>query len=110
MEHENVCKVYEVGDVEGRPYICMQFVRGKTLADAMRDLSLKQKVEIVRKIADAVDAAHVQGLVHRDIKPSNIMLEKTEGDHWKPYIMDFGLARIQEAPGITQTGILVVRR
>jgi serine/threonine-protein kinase len=107
VEHENVCKVFEVGEVEGKEYICMQYVEGKTLIDAAREMNLSEKVEVMRKIADAVHAAHKQDLVHRDIKPGNIMLEKTESGSWKPYILDFGLARMQTAPGITQKGVVI---
>lgn len=107
VEHENVCKVYEVGEAEGKKYICMQYVEGKTLADAAQQMDLPEKLDVMRKIAEAVHAAHKQGLVHRDIKPGNIMLEKTEAGTWKPYILDFGLARMQTAPGITQKGIVI---
>ncbi len=107
VEHENVCKVFEVGEVEGKKYICMQHVEGQTLAEAAQEMNLTEKVEVMRKISDAVHAAHKQGLVHRDIKPGNIMLEKTESGSWKPYILDFGLARMQTAPGITQKGVVI---
>lgn len=107
VEHENVCKVYEVGEVEGKQYICMQYVQGKTLGDAAKEMNLAQRIDVIRKITDAVHSAHKQGLVHRDIKPSNIMLEKTESGTWKPYILDFGLARMQAAPGITLTGTII---
>lgn len=107
VEHENVCKVYEVGKVDGKQYICMQYVQGKTLGDAAVEMDLAEKVDVIRKIADAVQTAHKQGLVHRDIKPSNIMLEKTEAGVWKPYILDFGLARMQAAPGITVQGVIL---
>ncbi len=107
VEHENVCKVYEVGQVDEKQYICMQYVQGKTLGSAALEMDLAEKVDVIRKIADAVHAAHKQGLVHRDIKPSNIMLEKTEAGLWKPYILDFGLARMQSAPGITGQGVIL---
>jgi serine/threonine-protein kinase len=107
VEHENVCKVFEVGEAEGKKYICMQYVEGQTLADAAKQMNLTEKLEVMRKIADAVHAAHKQDLVHRDIKPGNIMLEKTEAGTWKPYILDFGLARMQTAPGITQKGVVI---
>lgn len=107
VEHENVCKVYEVGEVDSKQYICMQYVQGRTLGDVAAEMNLTEKVEVIRKIADAVHSAHKQGLVHRDIKPSNIMLEKTEAGPWKPYILDFGLARLQAAPGITQKGMIL---
>jgi serine/threonine-protein kinase len=70
-------------------------------------MTLTKKVEVIQKIADAVHAAHKNDLIHRDIKPSNIMLEKTESGEWKPYILDFGLARMQTAPGVTHQGVII---
>jgi serine/threonine protein kinase len=68
-------------------------------------MSLETKVRVIRQIAEALHVAHKQGLIHRDIKPSTIMLERNEDGEWKPYIMDFGLARDQDAPGLTRTGV-----
>ena len=107
VQHDNVCKVYEVGEVEGKQYIAMQLIEGKTVSVAAKELSLEAKVRVIKQIADALHVAHREGLIHRDIKPSNIMLERNEEKEWKPYILDFGLARDQDAPGLTRTGMAV---
>jgi serine/threonine-protein kinase len=107
VQHENVCRVYEVGEVDGKRYIAMQLIEGKNLHSASNEMSTEAKVGVIKQIAEALHVAHKQGLIHRDIKPSNIMLERTEDNESKPYVLDFGLARDQDAPGLTRTGIVV---
>ncbi len=103
VDHPSVCTVYEVGSDDGRPYIAMEYVDGEPLDAAARGLSLEQKVLLVRKVADAVQAAHSVGLVHRDLKPANILVgDRGDGPH--PWVLDFGIARIEETPGLTMTG------
>ena len=106
VDHERVCKVYEVGTDDGRPFIAMQFIEGRTLDEAATEMSLEDKVRVTRDVAEAVHAAHETGLIHRDLKPQNIMVEKA-GDRWKPHVMDFGLAREEEASRMTETGAMV---
>ncbi len=93
LEHENACKVYEVGVADGHRYILMQLIHGETLDKAKVQMTLEQKVDVIRRVALALQEAHRMGLVHRDVKPSNIMVEQTEDGLYKPFIMDFGLAR-----------------
>lgn len=107
VQHDCVCRVYEVGELEGKQYIAMQLIEGKTLSAASKEMSVEEKVRVIQLIADALQVAHKQGLIHRDIKPSNIMLERGEDGRWKPYVLDFGLARDLDAPGVTRTGIAV---
>jgi serine/threonine-protein kinase len=107
VDHERVCKVYEVGEVEGHPYIAMQLIDGVPLRDAARDMTLEQKLLVMKEVAEGLHEAHRNGLIHRDIKPSNIMVELSEDGRWKPYVMDFGLAREQASPGMTVTGALL---
>ncbi len=107
VQHENVCRVYEVGEVDGKQYIAMQLIEGKSLYASSKEMLAETKVRVIQQIADALHVAHKQGLIHRDIKPSNIMLERTEENEFKPYVLDFGLARDQESPGLTRTGIAV---
>jgi serine/threonine-protein kinase len=92
VEHEHVCKVYEVGNAKGVPYIAMQFIDGLTLGKAGEQMSVEDKVHVLRKVADAVHAAHQTGLIHRDLKRSNVMVERG-GGRWQPFVLDFGLAR-----------------
>ncbi|MFL5350835.1 MAG: protein kinase domain-containing protein [Hyalangium sp.] len=92
VEHERVCKVHEVGEVEGRPYIAMQFVNGVPLGQLSGTLTVEQKALVLREAAEGVHAAHRAGIIHRDLKPSNILVECTEDKRLKPYVVDFGLA------------------
>lgn len=106
IEQDYICKVYETGEVEGRKYIAMQYIEGKTLTRMREELTLEQKVKLIKESAEGIQAAHRLGLIHRDIKPGNIMVEKTE-EGWHPYVLDFGLARETQAVGITITGAMV---
>jgi hypothetical protein len=108
IDHPNVCRVYEIGEVEGRPYIALQFVGGEPLSKAVARMSLDEKVAVMREVAAAIQEAHRLGIVHRDLKPANIMVERTEDGRWLPVVMDFGLARetTLEA-GITESGTLL---
>ena len=105
IDHENVCKVYEVGETDGKQFIAMQLIQGKTLGAAAKELKMEQKIRIMKQVADALHAAHREGLIHRDIKPTNIMVVHTEEGDWRPYVLDFGLAREQETPGLTHVRI-----
>jgi len=106
IDHPSVCKVYEVGEDEGRPYIAMEFVEGEPLDVAAKDLTTEQKVLLVRKITEAIQAAHAAGLVHRDLKPANILVVERDGEP-HPYVLDFGIARIEEVVGLTMTGQVI---
>ncbi len=104
IEHPCVCRVYEAGLEQGRPYIAMQLIEGRTLDAVSGELGLEEKVRLVRDVADAIHAAHRVGLIHRDLKPSNVMVERGEDGVLRPWVMDFGLARETDAPGLTVTG------
>ncbi|HZI16142.1 MAG TPA: serine/threonine-protein kinase, partial [Myxococcus sp.] len=104
VKHERICQVYEVGEVQGRPYIAMQYVDGQSLSQLADTLTLEQKVLVLREAAEGVQAAHRAGLIHRDLKPSNILVERTEDGRLKPYVMDFGLARDWREMGHTAPG------
>ncbi|MFL5346228.1 MAG: protein kinase domain-containing protein [Hyalangium sp.] len=93
VNHERVCKVYEVGEVQGRVYIAMQFIEGRPLSALARELTIEQKALVLRDAAEGVHEAHRVGLIHRDLKPSNIMVERADDGTLRPYVMDFGLAR-----------------
>ncbi|MGH9362391.1 MAG: serine/threonine-protein kinase, partial [Thermoanaerobaculia bacterium] len=107
VEHEHVCKIHEVGEVQGKLYIAMQYIAGRTLEEAAPRMTLEQKLRLLRQVAEGVHAAHRLGLVHRDIKPANVLVERGEDGAWRPYVTDFGLARELEAPGLTRTGMVM---
>ncbi|MDI1477267.1 serine/threonine-protein kinase [Polyangium sp. y55x31] len=93
IEHEHACKVHEVGIDGDRPYIVMQYIAGDPLDVAGERMTREQKVRAVRQVTMALHEAHRLGIVHRDVKPANIMVEQGEDGAYKPYIMDFGIAR-----------------
>ncbi|HEX3757585.1 MAG TPA: protein kinase [Kofleriaceae bacterium] len=107
VSHERICKVYEVGEVEGKVYIAMQYIAGKPLGRMADELTLEQKVMLVRGAAEGVHAAHSEGIIHRDVKPSNIMVERGDDGELRPCVMDFGLARSAQDASETMTGAVV---
>lgn len=108
IDHPGICKVLEVGDVEGKFYIAMQYVDGPSLQQAKAELTLNEKVLIIKEAAEALHAAHELGIVHRDIKPANIMIERHSDGVYHPVIMDFGLARdTNDGQGMTESGTVM---
>ena len=103
LEHPHICRVYEVGEAAGRPYIAMQYIDGSALGARAGGMTLEQKVLVMSRVAEAIHAAHRLGIIHRDIKPANIMLEETEGGI-HPYVVDFGLVREIGVEGLTLSG------
>lgn len=107
VEHKHVCKIYEVGEVEGKPYIAMQFINGRTLNAVSAELNIEEKVKLIKEVAEAIHATHRVGVIHRDLKPSNILVERNEDGEWNPYVMDFGIARVSESAKLTMTGMII---
>lgn len=110
LAHPGIVTVFDVGEHEGVPFLVMEFIRGRTLADAVKQgerLSIDRVCEIGQQIAEALGHAHKHGVVHRDIKPANIMLtsRETYGVE-RPKITDFGVAKMAEGQ-TTLTGQLV---
>ncbi|HEY2744383.1 MAG TPA: serine/threonine-protein kinase, partial [Polyangia bacterium] len=108
IDHPNVCRVYEVGEVEGRAYIALQFVDGEPLYRVAAKMTLDEKIAVLRDVAVAIHEAHRLGIVHRDLKPANIMIERAEDGRCVPIVMDFGLAREATIEaGLTESGALI---
>ncbi|NWJ42312.1 MAG: protein kinase [Geothrix sp.] len=107
VDHPNVCRVYEVGEWRGQPYIAMQFLSGATLQRAAPALSVEALLRYMVDVCEGVHAAHRVGLVHRDLKPANLMIDRLEDGSTRACVLDFGLARGTESQGLTETGRII---
>ena len=106
VTHKNVVRIYDLGEADGVKFITMEYIEGSDL----RSIFLEKKsfppaeaVEIMLQVCRALEAVHAVGVIHRDLKPQNIMRD----NYGRVVVMDFGLARLVESQGMTQTGALV---
>ncbi|MBD3010664.1 serine/threonine-protein kinase [Streptomyces sp. 5-10] len=98
--------VYDVVDEDDRPWIVMELIEGRSLADVVRDdgpLTPKRAAEVGLAVLDVLRAAHQAGILHRDVKPSNVLIS----DDGRVVLTDFGIAQVEGDPSVTSTGMLV---
>ncbi len=106
ITHNNVCRMYHLGEVEGAQFITMEYVSGEDLKTSIRrvgPLSTGKAVIIIKQVCEGLAEAHKHSVIHRDLKPHNIMIDKKGNAR----IMDFGIVRSLKTAGITQTGLMV---
>jgi formylglycine-generating enzyme required for sulfatase activity/predicted Ser/Thr protein kinase len=107
LVHPNICPVFDVGEIDGTPFLTMAYIEGRPLSALLvkGPLPERQAVEYAFQLAQALDEAHSRGVVHRDLKPSNVMINQ----RGEPVLMDFGLAQLQseDQVRITQSGVPV---
>jgi formylglycine-generating enzyme required for sulfatase activity/predicted Ser/Thr protein kinase len=108
LDHPNLCPVYDVGEVDGTPYLTMAYIDGRPLSQLIgheRALPQRQVAAVIRKLALALQEAHDRGVVHRDLKPANVLVSRKKD----LVIVDFGLARREDSGDsrLTQSGMIL---
>jgi len=96
MNHPGIAKVFEAGETkDARPFFVLEYVKGMPITEACDEhkLNTNQRLELLAKVCDAVQHAHMKGIIHRDLKPNNILVSLGEDDILEPKIIDFGVAK-----------------
>ncbi|MBI4245403.1 MAG: serine/threonine protein kinase, partial [Planctomycetes bacterium] len=102
ISHPNIVQIYEIGEHDGKCFIAMQLVNGKTLSDIIDEHGIKKIIRIIRDVCLALEAVHEYGIIHRDLKPKNIMV----GEDGRVYVMDFGIAKSGDSE-LTVSGFIL---
>ncbi|WP_128379279.1 serine/threonine-protein kinase [Streptomyces cavernae] len=106
IRHNGAVTVFDVVDEDDRPWIVMELIEGKSLAEAIREdglLEPRRAAEVGLAVLDVLRSAHREGILHRDVKPSNVLIS----DDGRVVLTDFGIAQVEGDPSITSTGMLV---
>jgi tetratricopeptide (TPR) repeat protein len=106
ITHKNVCRMFDLNEEEGTPYITMEYVPGEDLKSSVRrmgQLTIGKAISVAKQICEGLAEAHRLGVVHRDLKPQNIMIDSEGNAH----IMDFGIALSVETKGVTEAGVII---
>jgi serine/threonine protein kinase/Flp pilus assembly protein TadD len=104
--HRNVCKMFDIGEVEGAHFIAMEYVHGedlKSMIEMSGSLSVGMLLSVGKQVCEGLAEAHSLGIIHRDLKPQNIMIDK----HGNAKIMDFGIARSVREKGVTGPSVMI---
>jgi serine/threonine protein kinase len=105
LVHPNIVTVFDVGEFEGHHFLSMEYIPGQDLKQRRLELTLIERINVIKEVALALDFAGKKGYVHRDVKPENIMLHEEDG---RAVLMDFGIAKIADTvSGMTQTGTAI---
>lgn len=106
LDHPSVAPIYEIGEHNGMPFYCMKFIEGQTLSQRLLSgpLPTRRAAVMMKKLSDAIQYAHDQGVLHRDIKPSNILID----EYGEPHLVDFGLAKLRSGEStLTHSGAVL---
>ncbi len=111
LNHPNLVSVFDGGEIEGRPYLVMEYIKGQALRDYLNDVgsaSTKESINIMSQALSGLQQAHERGIIHRDLKPENIMLrEESDRPDWVK-VVDFGIAHLKKSSAkLTATGIAI---
>ena len=106
ISHKNICRMYHLEKEAKAPYITMEYVPGEDLKSVVKrreKIPEEEAISIAKQVCEGLDEAHELGVIHRDLKPQNIMI----AEDGNAKIMDFGIARSLEAPGVTASGVMI---